>query len=302
MKLLKMMMTFVLALVFTILPILTLPQAAQAQLANQKNIQTLFVSASRGTTTSSAIDIASANAFVSFLSVTAQSGTNPTLDVVIQDSLDNSVWFTLITHTQVTASTGTEVIAASRSPGRYIRAIATVGGTSTPLFTFSLKFQAFNATGVAVSTTQGGALAGTQSTFSTTNGSTAAIKSISEEVTLSTGGATTDSSANLLPANSLILGVTGIVTTAIAGVDATAVQLGDSAVAARFGSGATLTLGGTITGITMWNGNISATNAGPTQASAAVLRITLSGGSDQTPSAGKVRVTVWYIQFTAPTS
>lgn len=118
-----------------------------------------------------------------------------------------------------------------------------------------------------------------------------------ELITLSTSGTTTDSSANLLPANSIIQGVTCRVTTTI--TTATDWSVGDPTTAARFSSAnATLTSGTTSVGLNHHAGSVSTDAAGPTQATAAKLRITTTG----TPGAGAVRCTVFYSQFSPPTS
>lgn len=118
------------------------------------------------------------------------------------------------------------------------------------------------------------------------------LNSIEEEITLATGATTTDSTANLLPASSVILGVFGEVTTTIT-ANATGWSLGDATVAARFLANTTdLTAGSTALGIAQLHGVVSATNAGPTQAAAAKLRVTCAGGN---PGAGKIRVTVFYL-------
>lgn len=117
---------------------------------------------------------------------------------------------------------------------------------------------------------------------------------IEEEITLATDGTTTDSTANLLPANALLALIVGEVTTTIT-ANATGWSLGDGTVAARFLANTTdLTAGTVKVGMAHWHGVVSATNAGPTQAAAAKLRITAAGGN---PGAGKVKVTVFY--FTA---
>lgn len=80
------------------------------------------------------------------LSVSARSGTNPTLDVVIQHSIDGgTTWFDLITFTQATA-TGNELklyaevdASSAQVIGDELRAKWTIGGTNTPSFTFSVK-------------------------------------------------------------------------------------------------------------------------------------------------------------------
>ena len=119
---------------------------------------------------------------------------------------------------------------------------------------------------------------------------------ISEEITLSTGGATTDSAANLLPANSIIEGVVARVTETI--TTATDWALGDATQAARFLAASTnLTLGDTEVGLAHRQPSV-ADALGPVQSAAAALRVTCSG----TPGAGKIRVEVYYSQFVAPTS
>lgn len=130
-----------------------------------------------------------------------------------------------------------------------------------------------------------------------TYGDKVTLTTLTEEITLATGAATTDSTANLLPANSLILAVTSRVTTSI--TTAVNYQLGDSAVAGRFAAANTsVAAGDTGIGIAQWHGVVSATNAGPTQASAAKLRITCNAN----PGAGKIRVSVIALVFNAPTS
>jgi hypothetical protein len=118
-----------------------------------------------------------------------------------------------------------------------------------------------------------------------------------EEITLATGGLTTDSTANLLPANSVILAVTARVTQAITAT--TNWALGDGTTAARFAAAnATLALGTTSVGLDCRQP--AATNAaGPVQTAAAKLRVTCTGAN---PGAGKIRVAVFYRQYVAPSS
>jgi len=83
--------------------------------------------------------------YISLSADSASAGTSPTLDVKIQSSADNSTWadITGATFTQVTDTAGT-AIAAEDADGtitiqasdeaRYIRAVGTIGGTSTPTF------------------------------------------------------------------------------------------------------------------------------------------------------------------------
>lgn len=71
------------------------------------------------------------------LSVGAASGTTPTLDVKIQDSLDNSTFNDVAgaALTQKTAAGFQEINVGQTR--RYVRAVGTVGGT-TPSFTYSV--------------------------------------------------------------------------------------------------------------------------------------------------------------------
>lgn len=122
---------------------------------------------------------------------------------------------------------------------------------------------------------------------------TAIQKFIEEEITLSTGAATTDSTANLLPANSLIDAV--FFHTSVAITTAVNFSLGDATTAARFASASTkIALDDKDVGILQWNpANVNA--AGPVQTAAAKLRVTCNA----TPAAGKIKVSVLYRQFTA---
>lgn len=71
--------------------------------------------------------------------VTAASGTTPTLDVVIEDTLDGSTWNTVGTFTQQTAVSRQVIDVATL--GRRLRVRWTIGGT-TPSFTFSVLAEA----------------------------------------------------------------------------------------------------------------------------------------------------------------
>ena len=69
------------------------------------------------------------------LDVTAVSGTNPTLDVVIETSADKAGWFTHATFSQKTGTA--KDLKLLSNVGKYLRARWTIGGT-TPSFTFSV--------------------------------------------------------------------------------------------------------------------------------------------------------------------
>jgi hypothetical protein len=133
------------------------------------------------------------------------------------------------------------------------------------------------------------------------NGGQQTRGTLTENVTLDTGGATTDTTIQI-PANSLVLGVTVRVTTGITGIDSTALEIGDATTSDRFGSIAAFTAGTTGVGLNHLQGGISTDAAGPIVTSATAVRLTLSGGTDDIPTAGAVRVTIHYISLTAPTS
>jgi len=119
----------------------------------------------------------------------------------------------------------------------------------------------------------------------------------SELLTLSTSGTTTDTSANLLPANAIIDAVVARVTTTI--TVATNWKLGDATQAGRFTAVQTgLTAGTTVVGLLHADPTVATANLGPVQAAAAKIRVTTTG----TPSAGQIRVTVFYRQFVPPGS
>lgn len=70
------------------------------------------------------------------LAVTAASGTTPTLDVVIEDSLDGTNWNTIATFAQKTAA-GVQTVDVTGLFTSQLRVRWTIGGT-TPSFTFSV--------------------------------------------------------------------------------------------------------------------------------------------------------------------
>jgi hypothetical protein len=119
----------------------------------------------------------------------------------------------------------------------------------------------------------------------------------SELITLATGAATTDSSANLLPANSIIQAVACRITTTI--TTAANWSLGDATTSTRFAAAnSTLTVNTTSVGLKHMQGSVASDAAGPVQTAAAKLRITLNAN----PGAGALRCEVHYVSFTAPTS
>ena len=71
------------------------------------------------------------------LDVTAAGGTTPTLNVVIEDTLDGTTFNTVGTFAQRVAA-GREVINITGAFSDQVRATWTIGGT-TPSFTFSIR-------------------------------------------------------------------------------------------------------------------------------------------------------------------
>lgn len=129
------------------------------------------------------------------------------------------------------------------------------------------------------------------------NGATVQILGISELLTLDTGATTTDTTANLLPAGSIVLTVVARVTTTI--TTAANWQIGDPTTAGRFTpANSTLTAGTTDIGRVHITTGIASATTGVYQAAAAKVRITTNAN----PGAGAVRLTSFYILITPPTS
>lgn len=128
-----------------------------------------------------------------------------------------------------------------------------------------------------------------------------------ETITLATGSATTDSTQYLLPATSIIFPIEYVITTALVsdGSSLTALQFGDASTAARFGSqsASANAIAALVSGVggTHWTTGIASATTGVYQASAAVLRCTITGSSPSL-SAGAVKVVVYGITFTPPAS
>lgn len=80
-----------------------------------------------------------ARGYVANLHVTDVSGTDPTLDVLVEHSADGSTWATLATFTQVTAAAAEQLLASSGTVNRHLRITWTIGGTD-PSFTFAVTF------------------------------------------------------------------------------------------------------------------------------------------------------------------
>jgi hypothetical protein len=89
------------------------------------------------TTTGETIYVGGYRAIDMYMSCTAVSGTSPTLNCVVSSSADGTVWITHTTFTQVTTA-ATELKFLEKF-GNYIRVVSTIGGSSTPTVTFTLK-------------------------------------------------------------------------------------------------------------------------------------------------------------------
>ena len=96
------------------------------------------------TSTGSGVDISAFKGRMAIMldSGAASAGTSPTLDVKIQESADDSTYSDIsgATFTQVTdaAASFQQIAIDADDAEQYIRVVATVGGTSTPTFTYSV--------------------------------------------------------------------------------------------------------------------------------------------------------------------
>ncbi len=121
-----------------------------------------------------------------------------------------------------------------------------------------------------------------------------------EELLSAASATSTQTTNSLLPANSLILAVTGRVTTTLSGGSVSGWKLGDTACPGRFtANDTTLTANETKVGIVHWGADLTGSTQGPNQASASTVLATFAGGG---PTAGAIRITSYYITFAAATS
>lgn len=81
---------------------------------------------------------ATSNGAVANLHIITVAGSTPTIDWVVQHSVDNSVWVDLMTFTQATAATK-QRLTVTGTVNRYLRAIRTVGGSGGPSFESALS-------------------------------------------------------------------------------------------------------------------------------------------------------------------
>lgn len=102
------------------------------------HLETPVASAARTTSSQTATlgNFGPAKSIRAQLDVTAASGTSPTLNVIIEDTLDGTNWNTVGTFAQKTAA-GREVINIETPFSDRLRVRWTVAGTS-PSFTFSV--------------------------------------------------------------------------------------------------------------------------------------------------------------------
>ncbi len=110
------------------------------------SVLSLFAPADRSATANgSSVDILNYEGqAAAILQSAAGTGTNPTLDVKLQDSADGSTGWADVTGTAfaqvINAAASAQVVKFNASEvQRFIRAVATVGGT-TPLFTCAVSF------------------------------------------------------------------------------------------------------------------------------------------------------------------
>jgi hypothetical protein len=97
-----------------------------------------LASAARTTSTNgTAFDTSGVDSVSAALVITARSGTNPTLDVVLETTADGTNYYTVLAFPQQTNTT-TGVARVFGPLGSLSRWKWTVGGTDTPSFTFAI--------------------------------------------------------------------------------------------------------------------------------------------------------------------
>ena len=85
---------------------------------------------------------AEGEAIIILSSDAASAGTDPTLDVKLQESSDDSTYTDIsgATFTQVTNAASSQKISINTNDvKRYLRAVGTIGGTSSPAFTYAVE-------------------------------------------------------------------------------------------------------------------------------------------------------------------
>lgn len=126
------------------------------------------------------------------------------------------------------------------------------------------------------------------------------LERVQEELTLT--GTTTNTLGSLKPANSLLLAGNVVVLTTItrAVANPTTLSLGDGGAAGRFATGVGVTVGSSKVGLRQWRGVVAADVDGPYEAAGGVMTVTIDGAGALT--AGRVRVELFYLVGTAPTT
>lgn len=117
-------------------------------LGSKSYLGTLFANDSRtASANGTGFDLEGSNgaegeAIVILASDAASAGSSPTLDVKLQESSDNSTFtdITDATFTQVTDAASSQKISINTNDvKRYLRAVGTIGGTSSPAFTYTVQ-------------------------------------------------------------------------------------------------------------------------------------------------------------------
>lgn len=101
--------------------------------------QLLAPAARTGSGTSSGFNKGDLSEGLVLVEVTSASGTNPTLNIVVQTSPDNSAWFDLPGGALSQITQAGNYAAKVENFGKYIRVSYTIGGTA-PSFSFSVRF------------------------------------------------------------------------------------------------------------------------------------------------------------------
>lgn len=161
--------------------------------------------------------------------------------------------------------------------------------TNTASDAASLAFRWRGGTAGTIPIFQGTAATGLFTFGGLANGQATGLKHATASITCASGATCT--AANLIPAGSMVVGVSVRVTTLITG--ATSISIGDGTDADRWGTGIAVAAGTTTT-------LANTTIASPVFYTAATGVVLTAAGSDFT--AGVIRVTVHYIDLTAATS
>ena len=112
-------------------------------MASKKTIILLSGTTQTITNNTAAVDLSTVigRAWVAHISTGTISGTTPTLDVVIQQSIDGTNWVVLSTFTQITLASQQELRYTTTPASDYLRPLLnyvrlaiTVGGSATPTF------------------------------------------------------------------------------------------------------------------------------------------------------------------------